>query len=190
MSKQLKTSKVDEKTDDQLIKETENIKNKTREVGVRILKKCDETEDLAEITQYMLDDQTRCMETIIENLDELDTKVKESKSLAKQFKSWFGIFKSTKSITQYVVKEEKVIEEKNNKRLPEKKERKEYEIVSDDPADEIAEKLSERLDIFAKYADGYKETLAKQSPLLDIMSDKVDKSDCDIKNINNKIKRY
>lgn len=194
MSKQLKSqpfSKLNSMTDEQIIKETENIKDKTREVGARMLKKCDETEDIAELTQIMLDEQTNCMETISDNLDELDMKVKESKSLSQQFASWFSIFRSTKTrTTHYVIKEEKTKEEKIKRTLPEKKEKKEYEFKSDDPADEIAEKLNERLDIFARYATNYNETLKKQAPLLDTIADKVDKSDCDIKNVTKTIKKF
>lgn len=182
-------SKLNSLTDDQVLQKTENVKNKTREVGTRILKKCDETEDLAELTQIMLDDQTNSMERITDNLDDLDIKIKESKSLVKQFGSWFSIFGSTKTThTQYVIKEEK--NEKIKHSLPEKKEMKEYEFKSDDPTEEIAERLSERMDVFARFANGYNETLKKQTPMIDIIGDKVEKADCDIKNVTKVLKKY
>lgn len=194
MSKQLKSqqfSKLNSMTDEQIITETENVKNKTREVGIRMMKKCDETEDIAELSQIMLDEQTSCMETISENLDELDTKVQESKSLAKQFASWFSLFRSTKTThTQYIIKDEKTKDEKTKRALPEKKEKQEYKFTSDDPAEEIAQKLEERMDVFARYANSYNEILKKQAPLLETIADKVDKSDCDIRNVTNVIKKY
>lgn len=176
--------------DNMVLKEIENVKDKTRKVGARMLKKCDETEELAEFTQFILDSQTDQIQTINENLDELDEKIKESKSLTKKFSSWFSIFGSSTSKTQYIVKNDKKIKDVTEKKLPEKKEQKEYNFMSDDPADEIASALSERIDKFANYAQNYNKSLMKQSPMLDTVGNKIEKSDCDIKNISKTIKKF
>jgi len=188
MSNQLKI------TNEQIIKETEkeieNIKNKTREAGVRIFKKCDEMENVAEFTDIMLDDQTDCMRTISSNLDVLDEKIKESKSLAKQFGSWFGIFNSTRPIvTEHMLKNENTNTD-NHRKFSENKTSQNYEFNSDDPAEEIAKKLEERIDKIEKYAIGYNQKLKTQDQLINKISDKVDKSNYDIRNVTKIIKKY
>lgn len=184
-------SKLSGMSGEEITKATEEIKNKTREVGKRIMKKCDETEDLAELTEIMLDDQTKSMESIIDNLTELDQKVQESKSLVKQFASFFGIFQSTKqNSTHYVIKNEKYASEKNKNIMPEKKEKQNYDFKSDDPAEEIAIALEQKIDKLAMHANKFNSKINKQQPLLDDMSNKIEKSDCDIKNVTKTIKRY
>ncbi len=189
--KTLKHEKINTMSEEEISKEIEIVKNKTREAGIRMLHKCDETEDVAEITQIMLDDQKNCTETIVENLNELDQKVKESKSLSKQFASWFSIFRSTKTTaTHYVIKEEKPNNEKNHNMLFEKKEKQKYEFNSEDPAEEIAEALEKKLDKLIIYANGFNESMNKQKALLDEIEDKIGKSDCDVKNVTRIIKKY
>lgn len=193
MNTQLKIKeniKINNFTNEQVLEETENIKNKTRDVGMRILKKCDETENIAELTKIMMDDQTKSAENIIENLNELDNHIKESKSLVKKLSNWFSIFQySKKSTTEYIIKEEKVLNNSKLK-LPQKKENVKYEFNSNDPAEEIAIKLEERLDKFALYAENYKNILEKQKPLLNTIDEKINKSDCDVKNVTKTIKKF
>lgn len=131
----------------------------------------------------MLDNQTNCVEILSENLDELDTKVKESIDLSKQFASLFSIFRSRK--THHI---EHVTKEKNI--MIKIKQKQNYEFKSEDPADEIAELLLERIKKFELIADGYKDRLIEKTPMLDAIADKVDKSNCDIKNVTNVIKKY
>jgi hypothetical protein len=177
-------------TDEQIVAEIKKLKNKTKEVGIRMMKHCDDIEDIAEITQNTLDGQTECMETIITDLTELDAKVKESKSLTKQFSSWFGIFRSTKRKTEYVFKEEEKKEEKKKQNIPEKKQNEEYDFDSDDPANEIAKALESRIDKFEQYANGYNKTLKKHGDLIEVIDDKISKSECDIQKVSHKIKKY
>lgn len=176
--------------DKRVLKEIETVKDKTRKVGARMLKKCDETEEVAELTQFVLDSQTDQIQSINDNLDELEEKVKESKSLTKKFSSWFSIFGSNNSKTHYVVKNTNETKSAPERKMPEKKEPKEYNFLSDDPADEIASALYERVDKFAMYAQNYNKSLTKQSPMLDTIGNKIEKSDCDIKNISKTIKKF
>jgi hypothetical protein len=177
-------------TNEQVISATEDIKDKTRQTGSRILRRLDETDELGNIIQDELDEHTDSMIRTTQNLDDLDVKVQESKTLAKKFKSWFGLFSTTKSTPipiQSTIHEPKSVREKY---IRVKKDDSEYEITSDDPADEIATKVMEKLEKLERHAQGFNEKLTKQVPLLDEISNKIDKSDCDIKATSAIIKRY
>lgn len=176
--------------DEEIIKETNKIKDQTRQVGIRILNHSDDIINLASSTKLVLDDQTKSMESIIDELNIIDTKVKESKSLTKRFKSWFWIFypSESKNIKPSNTKTRRNSHEnKTEKKIYNKED---YKFDSDNPADEIADKLSQNLDIIGNYANDFNTTLKKQSPMLDQIHDGISKSDSEIKNITNKIKSY
>jgi hypothetical protein len=176
-------------TDDKIISETEDIKNKTRQAGSRILRRLDETDELGDLIQRELDENTCSMTRTLQHLDNLDIKVQESKTLVKKFGSWFGIFSTTKIRT---VQQPVILEAKPIREIPiyVKKSDDDYKITSDDPADEIATKVFEKLAILERHAQRFTDTMNSQTPMLDEMSNKIDKSDCDIKSTNAKIRRY
>jgi len=176
-------------TDEQVISATEDIKNKTRQAGSRILRRLDETDELGDLIQSELDENTDSMTRTLQHLDDLDVKVQESKTLVKKFGSWFSIFSTTKitPVQLPVIQEVKPIRE-----IPihVKKSDNDYEITSDDPADEIATKVFEKLEILERHAQRFTATMNSQTPMLDEMDNKINKSDCDIKSTNDKIKQY
>jgi len=175
-------------TNEQIVTETNKLKNKTKEVGIRLINHCNEIEEIAELTQINLDKQTNCMETITTDLSKLDKKIKESKTLAKQFSSWFSIFRSTEKKTEYIFKEE--TQEKKKQILPKKKQEQEYSFESDDPANEIAKVLECKIQKIEQYANGYTNTLNKQTSLIEDIDNKISKSECDIQKVSHKIKKF
>lgn len=184
MAKKENLLKLKMNADEKTIEQIEELKNETKKIGMRIFTHCDQIENLANSTEVVLNDQTQQIETIIENLDEVNEKLKESKSLTKKFSSWFGIFMqntNTNNCTQKLKTHSHV-----NSKPPVKTE---IEFVSNDPAEEIAEKLFEKLELFESHANNFNRTLKKQNLLINTIEEKVEESEADLKNINKKVKK-
>ena len=174
---------------EQTLNATKKIKDETREVGSRILKKLDETLYMARATNDTLDNQTIQMKTINNTLDNVDVQIKESKTLVKHFNNWWNIFrkKTTLKTKQFEYSEHP---QNELKKVNKQNIKQNYEIKSDDPADEIADKMSIMLDELQIEANKFTSSLGIQANEISKIDDGIEKSNSEISNVSREVKYY
>jgi hypothetical protein len=175
------------KSTDEIVNETNNLRDLTRESGYKILQDLDSIEDISNVTKKVITENTERLEDINDELNKINTKIKKSKKLIHIFNSLF-ICCITQSSDE-IIKTNKLKESTKSKEIIELHNKVKYDLSSEDPAEQIAIIGINKLNNLENYVNDFNNELKKQNLMLDTIQDKTLTNISKIDNVTKQLKQ-